>query len=254
MSENISSAFIFMAVLFLLAVKFIHHRKVPLHYILSILTASIGYLTIILSPAESAKKAGFSLFYFRYNLMLNIEQLQLLMPLLAVFIILFVLSCFQKVKREHVILSAVFLFGALFSHIIMIVARYYPERCMLASTVLLIAADSILAEALFDGKRQELIVCLCSLLLLCLTVRMPVALNDVYGTNAEIRKNEAYIYECRVRGETDISVPYVYPETKYSTLYGLSYLDTNDANSWLNRDMGRYYGVNSVTAILKDIE
>lgn len=247
MSENISSAFIFMAVLLLVATKLVQHRRVPVPYLLCTLAAFIGYLTIVFAPAESAKKAELTFFFFRYNFMLTLEQLQALLPLLIAFVVLFSLSCTQKVKRERIILAVVFALGALFAHFIMVAARYYPERSILGSLIMLVIADGILAEELFNGKKYELIVCVHSVLLLFLLLRIPVALNDIYETNAAIANNEAYIYECKANGEMDIEIYNVQPKTKYSALYGLSYLDLQDVSSGLHKEVLKYYGVNSIS-------
>ena len=49
-----------------------------------------------------------------------------------------------------------------------------------------------------------------------------------------------------LQGILDIDLPLVQATTKYSPAYDLKYLDTEDAATWPNHSMSRYYGINSV--------
>lgn len=246
MSENISSAFVFMAVLLVLAAIFVQHRKVPVYYYIFILAACLGFLTILLCPVEAAKSAEFGTVALQTSFGVASKKLRILSPLLIAFAALFVISLIKKMKAERLCLSAIYFLGALFANYVMAAANYYPDRCLMASTVLLIMASAVLAAELFEGKLCALISCIFVVALLCFIFTFPPALNDIYKTRTDMLKNEAYIYESRDSGQMDVILPRIDPQTKYSAPYGLIYLYDDSAQS-PNSVMAYYYCVNSIT-------
>ena len=248
LSENTSSAFIFMAALFLIAAKYIKHRKISPYYILCIIAACIGYLFLIFAPSMSDKGTTFGLYYLRKNFVSAIYLLQLNKSLLIAFAVFLVLSYTHKIDRDRIVLSIIFFLGALFANFIMITARYYPERRLICTVILLITSDSILASALFEAKgwKKDLVSCFISILLLNLSINLPMAINDIYSARGDMLKNEAQIISCRDNGQLDVEIPVVFSQTKYTVLCGAKYIDTEDPTSWPNDTMAAYYGVNSI--------
>lgn len=248
LSENTSSAFIFMAVLLLIAAKYIKRRKISPYYVLCVIAACIGYLFLIFAPSMSDKSTTFSLYNLRKNFVSSIYMLQLNRSLLVSFVVFLVLSYTHKIDRDRIVLSIIFFCGALFANFIMITALYYPERRLICTVLLLIVSDSILASALFEvkGWKKDLVSCFISILLLNLSINLPMAINDMYSARGDMRKNEAQIISCRNSGQLDVEVPIVFSQTKYTVLCGAKYLDTEDPTSWPNDTMAAYYGVNSI--------
>ena len=48
------------------------------------------------------------------------------------------------------------------------------------------------------------------------------------------------------RGENSVTVPVVDPQTKYTAFYGLTYLDENDPQYWVNTNMARAFGIGEI--------
>lgn len=235
-----------MAVLFVLAVIFVQHKRVPIYYFFCILAACVGYLTIVFSPAESIKVSEISISALRSGFIKALNALEEPMPLIIVFAVLLPISLNQNVKRKRIIVSIIFFLGALFANFIMTVASYYSGRCLLSVTVLLIISDANLAAELYEGKRHEIIASICSVILLFLVLSIPVAVNDIYATTTAMEKNEEYIIKCRENGQMDVIIPYVYPYTKYSASYYLLYINDVDPDSWPNSYIADYYGIDSI--------
>lgn len=245
MQENISSAFVFMAVLLVLTAIFIQHKRVPVIYYVFIFAACLGFLTILLSPVEAAKGVEFSAAAMRQSFGVTLIKLMSLSPLLIAFAVLLIVAVVVKIKNERLCLSLVFFLGALFSNFVMASATYYPDRCLLASAVLLIMACGVLAAELFEGKLKGLISCLFALTLLCLAISLPAAVKDIRQTRHDMLQNEAYIYECRDNGQMDVVLPNINPQTKYSAPYGLVYM-YDDPDLTPNDVIAYYYGINSI--------
>lgn len=235
-----------MAFLLVLAVIFVQHNKIPVYYIFCIFAACIGYLTIILSPAESTNVSKLDVSALCLGFLRSINALEKAMPLLIAFMVLLTVSYNQKVKRERIIVSLVFFLGALFSNFIMTAASYYAGRALLSVTVLLIISDAILAAELYESKMHKISASLFSVLFLYFALLLPVAVHDIYVTTSAMEKNEAYIIQCRDNGQMDITIPNVYPFTGYSASYGLVYITDADPALWPNSYMADYYGVDSI--------
>lgn len=246
-SENISAAFLLMAGLIVL-ILMIRRKKILFYYCGCICVAFLGYLSILMAPAERIKK-GVSTFQFsvlRENFIATLQKYKTIELLWIVFVVMFILAYAQRISKERLILSLVFLAGSLCCNYLMMAAAYYPDRCLIGSVVLLIMADALLISGISEGKYRLCAVCAVSLALLYTAYYIPIALNDIYVTGSDVRANEEYILECKEKGITEITVPMPNPRTKYSALYGVRYLATDTADTWPNASMAQYYGVKSI--------
>lgn len=246
-SENVSAASMFIAGLIVLALIFVQHKKFPIYYIVCIGFSFLGYLSMVLAPAERAHKGiELTLGGLRGNFIEALEMYKTIDILLVTFVILLIVACAIKVQKERLILSVIFVAGSLCSNFLMSAAAYYPERCLLGSVIMLIIADGILLSSTFEEKYQMLSTCLLSIILLYTAYYVPIAVNDIYVSNAVIKSNEQYIYQCKDQGNLDITVPMPKPQTKYSAVYGLRYLSADTPDTWPNVHMSRYYEVNTI--------
>ena len=249
-SETGSAAFLWMAGLLVLAVIFLNHKKIPVFHMISIAVAFCGYLTIYLSPAEMRNKpAERTLVTVRNNFIHSLKMYEELKILLIAFVILFIILWTKKIYKERLILAAVLLSGSLCSNFLMVFAQYYPGRSLLFSTIFLLAADALLLAPVLEGTYKTLAACAVSVLLLFTAFSIPVAVNDIYSSNAQIRSNDQYVYECKEQGIKDIVLPMISSETPYSVVYGLKYLDTTSPDIWPNDWLANYYGVDSLLGV-----
>lgn len=251
LSENGSAAIIGMAVLFQLAVRFIRHRKLTLWGMLSVVSAIIGFFLMAKAPGTTKNKGvGLNLGLLRENFVNSLEVLRTIEILLIAFLVLLVLSCFCKIKRERLWCSLIMVAGAVAANFIMVVAVYYPRRSLIFTTVFMIAATAILAHFVFETIRYKVIISSAAAVLMLYTAfYVCIGVNDIFLSNSKIHKNELYIEECKKEGIMDIELPMVYSHTKYSAVNELVYLSTESSKHWPNGIMAKYYGVNSIIGI-----
>ena len=247
--ENGSAPFIFIAVVLTLLLKIYQKKKISLYRIISIGMSIIGYLSIyLLSTGEfKNKSAEISFWVLRENFIAALEMYRKLLPLLISVVILFVMAIILKADKNKVILSFVFLLGSLCSNFMMTIAAYYPERCAICATVLLIVSNGILFQCMFESDYKVLLISAIAVLMLLTSYNVMIGLNDIYVTYSKIKTNEAYILECKEKGITDVTVQMFSPETKYSPAQGLRYLSSETPDTWPNTTMSRYYGVSSIS-------
>ena len=67
-----------------------------------------------------------------------------------------------------------------------------------------------------------------------------------------MRANEKMIQESVANGNLHVEVPLIHPINKYSVLYGAKYLDAEDAHSWPNNSMAKYYGAETILGIPRE--
>ncbi len=246
-SENTSAAFICAAVLILLSNGLYFKTKPYLYEIFSVIIAFAGYITIYLAPAQwKSKSAEFSWHSLRDNFIDALNMYKKFALVLFVFVIAFVIACFLKVHLKKLILSLIFLMSSLVANFMMIFAVYYEERSAVSSLILLLIASTILLSELYQTKYKTAIVAIVAVLAVSMCYHYCVGLNDIYDTHRMITANEEIIYESKAKGDLDVELKNLIPETKYSPAYGVKYLGTKVAEDWPNVRMAEYYGLNSL--------
>lgn len=246
-SENASAAFICVAVLLVFA-DFVFFKVKPKAYeLLGILFSFAGYVTLYLSPAQwSNKAAEFSVHSLLRNFSNALDMYKGFAPLLILWVVALVAAIYGKADRKKLILSAAFLLGSLLSNFMMILASYYDARSSVAPFIMLVISLFILLNEVFEMNYRVSVSALISVLLLIAAYFVCVGVKDIYVTHRAIEANEQTIAECREQGQTDIELPVVTPQTKYSAAYGLRYLSTETSATWPNMGMAKYYGVDSL--------
>ncbi len=250
--ENSSATAIILAALFML-ISFLCEQKRPrAEEIGAVISAFIGFLCMILSPAEMENKIGmadFSVFYERLTAL--VEKLADIAILLLFVALLLLLACYQKADKKTCIFAILIIVGGLFSHFLLIFAPYYPDRCGAFTVVLLTCAAVTLMEDLLRMKARLLILGAIFLTLCFGSYHLALGVRDVYLTNRAMQENIQIIKDAAEEGNSDVSLPIVTPTTRYSAIHGLRYL-ADDPNDWPNRDMARYYGISSITGYVNE--
>ena len=245
--ENSAVASIFMAALLLLLARFYKKEKTgPIPW-LSIAAAVGGLLFMMTRPAELNKGAGAGfLADLAGHLITALTVYARLKILIFFFAAAFALCCVLKTDADRRILSAVFLLGSLCSNFVMALAVWYPARCMLFPTLMLILANAVLFADLFSEGKRTLMLCVSAVLAAALLYNGLFGMADVVNTWRSVRSNERTIIEARDSGIMDVRVPMVKIYTQYSALYDLKYLDTENPESWPNHAMARTLGVDAI--------
>ncbi|MBQ1236135.1 MAG: hypothetical protein IIX72_04095, partial [Oscillospiraceae bacterium] len=246
-SENASVALIFMAMLFIFLRLVWQKDKVSKWMWLSLIAAFIGFMYMMLAPAESVNKsAEFSIPSLFANFIETGLYYLRFWPLLISFVVFYYLALKQSVEQKVRVLSAVFLLGSLAGHFVLMFAMYCAGRSTFIGLILLICANAILFAKLFDGAYQKLLLALCAICLVFTAYWGYVGIRDIQRTHYLLGFNQQIIFDALENGEKNIQVPRPYAQTKYSAMEGLAYLNTEDVNDWPNVYMAMYYGADTI--------
>lgn len=248
-SETASAAAIFMALLFLLLIKFARKAKLRPLLPAAVAIAAVGYITIYLAPAQwNQKSVELTASAFLGNVVKVFGEYWSIMGILfCIFAVTLLLNLSFKTDRNRMLLALVFFAGSLAAHFILIFAQYYVPRSSSASVVYLLTADSILLYPLLSGAGKRKWKGLWVALLLVFTVPALIpGVADIADTYQRMKENEACIYACREQGMMDIEVPIIVSKTEYSVANGGRYLK-EDPTTWPNEAMAVYYEINSLT-------
>ncbi len=252
-SENGSAAFIGMGILLQLALWFFQKKRFTVWGVLSVPTAIIGLYFMVSAPGTHKNKSlSLTATKLRENFITALNMYKLLEVLLVVFCVFLVIAILTKIPREKLILSLIFIAGSLAANFIMITAAYYEGRSMVCSVILLIIADGILMQHLFHADHKAVAASAASIAMLYAAFYICIGVNDIYVTGSKYRQNEQYVIDCKEQGITNIELPMIRCETKYSAGRGLLYLSTESPSNWPNRDMAKYYGVDSIIGVWKN--
>lgn len=248
-SETLSAASVFMAGVFTALMVFQQKKKCDSLWIVSIVIAFAGYLSIYLAPAQWVEKAA------QMHPRILLENMVTAMNmyqekfgvLICVFVVLLVICVFEKADPKRMVAAGVFVLGSLAANFIMIFASYYGPRSSIGAFALLAAADLLLLFAVVDNLKYRIVTT--SALAILMLATIPAGLEglvDIMEVYVQMRNNEAYIYECKENGILDVELPMISASTHYSIAYGRKYLD-EDPTVWPNYSMADYYGVESIS-------
>ncbi len=248
-SENVSSSTIFMAMLVLIYI-YILKRKIRLELILSFAAGVVGFLILAFAPAESVNKiSSLSLAMLWSGFKAATQMLLSFAPLILLLAALLTLSLMSSRFSHRNICALILTLGGLASNYILIFSQYYPERSAGYTVVLFSAACAVCAYELKTQGSRKLIACILSLTMAVTAYCVVIAVHDIHMTHEATSANEAYMRACHEQNILDAKIPAVSPKTKYSPAWDLKYIDFEDPDTWPNRNMARYFGLNSVIGI-----
>lgn len=215
---------------------------------LPLVIACVGFLIMMRMPAEMNAKQGEE----------GLDQLLrgfdaaagMLETHLKWFCVLwggcFGLSLYRKLPQEKLVLSGVFAFGAVVANFMLTVASYYPERCLCTSCMLLILACGILLPEWNRAGMGALRALMGTALTVAFLFSLSRGAYDIWWTHTSFTARELVIAQAVEEGQEDLVLQIVHPHTKYSAFWGTKDLDVETTDTWPNRQMARYYDVNSI--------
>jgi len=163
-------------------------------------------------------------------------------PLLTLWI-LSVAASVQSKSKDRLILSALFLTGALGANYMTMIAQYYPERCLCTTILCLILAIAILLPAV---KTRLFSIILCILLLPVFSVRVYKGVADIAVCHNASVHRENTISQAKYEGNWDITLDVITCRTQYSPFWDLRDLSCETWDTWPNSSMAKYYGVDTI--------
>lgn len=246
--ESTSLAVIACMILLLAVRRFYFKQPIPRLLIAALIIAMIGYVGIYLAPAQWQNKSSeWSLNVLIHNLVYAVNMYRQFGALAVVFAILMVICLTEKYDTTRILLAGILACGSLAANFIHIAASFYPERSAVAVAILLLAADAVLLRLVLANIRFRTLAV--SLMVTMILIAIPEVFS---GTEAvaisymQVHLNEERILECREQGIMDIEIYDFYKSSKYDAACGIKYIDTENASSWPNDSMAKYYGVNSI--------
>ncbi|MBE6612173.1 MAG: hypothetical protein E7632_06755 [Ruminococcaceae bacterium] len=245
-NENASAASIFMAALLICAVLYVH-RRVGFELILALVGAIGGFLTMALAPAESKNKIVELTFdLLRDNFVIATKMLAQMAPLFILYAVLITLAVMLDADGAAICKSVVLTLGALASNYIMIFASYYHSRSAAFTAVLLSIACTMLLGALSEKGGRRLAACTLSVTMLLTAYFVIIGMDDMARSHDAVMADAEYLAECRDTGVREATLTVITAETKYSAVKELKYIDIYDPDTWPNRNMARYYGLDAI--------
>ena len=252
-SAQVSFATVFVSFLILCMLMYSERAvKKYVHYVIPVITAAAGYLTMILSPAETERLPEMSSGGI-FKRVIDIFETYYMSArtLLIVWAVLLAVSIYFKIKRKEMVISAAFVVISIVTMGMLGAASYVVARHYTNSLFFLLAANIVLVQALTEkGNAKVVPYCICAYLLTANIWVVWEGTYDIYSTYKQHQEREAYICEQRDSGNGDVVyVPMIRPLTKYSCKYDLTDLQTNDTYVWPNSAVAKYYGIEKIYGI-----
>lgn len=252
-SAQVSFATVFVSFLILCVLMYSEHTvKKYVHYVIPVITAAFGYLTMILSPAETERLPEMSSGGI-FKRVIDIFETYYMSAriLLIVWAILLAVSICFKVKQKEIVISTAFVLISIVTMGMLGAASYVVARHYTNSLFFLLAANIVLVQALIEkGNAKVVSYCICAYLLTANIWVLWEGTYDIYSTYKQHQERETYICEQRDSGNGDaVYVPMIRPLTKYSCKYDLTDLQTNDTYVWPNSAVAKYYGIGKVYGV-----
>lgn len=249
-SAQVSFATVFVSFLILCMLMY-SERKVKkyVHYVIPVITAAAGYLTMILSPAETERLPEMSSggIFKRVIDVFETYYMSARLLLIVWAVLLAVGICF-KVRQKEMVISAAFVVISIVTMGMLGAASYVVARHYTNSLFFLLAANVVLVQALIEkGNAKVVPYCICAYLLTANIWVLWEGTYDIYATYKQHQEREAYICEQRDSGNGDVLyVPMITPLTKYSCKYDLTDLQVDDTYVWPNSAVAKYYGIGKI--------
>lgn len=251
-SETVSAASIFCGAALVLAQWYTSGRRFwNIQLLARLAAAMVGYVTIYLAPAQWKNKSVSGNIGLFWDGFLRADRMYLhFWVLLLVFGALFSIAIAKKADRKRLLLALSFLGSSLVANFMLAFASYYPERASVGAFVFLLCADMVLCATLLeDRKAWRPFMAATVVLILCCVKPVYYGSYDILRTYREICNNKNTIVQSQQSGVRDVSLPLVIGRTKYSAIYDLTYLDSQNCFSWPNDAMAKYYSMDSISGI-----
>ena len=209
-----------------------------------LLFAAAGYLVMLSAPAQAANKQAEALtmaLLLRRGLVCGWMLVKHCTPLLVLFTAVFAVGLKARLERRTMVLSGLFALAGICANFMPMAASYYPERCLCTTVLLFVMAIAFPAPALLAGRKAAAIV-----VVIVTVPALVIGGWDIGRCHRQFEARETIIAQSLEDGITDVTAPVVIPRTHWSGFWGIRDLSTEDADTWPNHDMARYYGLDSL--------
>jgi hypothetical protein len=249
MSENVSACAVLMMGLCALW-QWIRHRKVPAWMLAVTLSAFIGWLLLMLAPANRLNVAratvGLNALANHFQAALTMWLQYGLWPSLAFLGLFFFTLAAARADKDRLAFGLGLFVCSLACNFAMTASDYYPERAFTGSVVLLIGAFTVvLGAGVQAGWHQPFRSTLACGLALVMTLQMLGAMPNAYNRYRLAQERVTEVIAAQAAGQTDVETFGIKGITRFDAFFSLNEL-TDDPQYFPNVYFAKYYGLNSV--------
>ncbi len=284
-NENTGGAMILLTMLFIAYYK-LKNVKIPNWAFSGFVSSCIGFGLLVLAPGNNARKEYLvnktiniiknigNVFGTSFTLMFGLTIL--LLVVLAFFLItnnntqlisksltisfmyifsalagIIVLIVSPQIPGKSLTISFMYIFSALAGIIVLIVSPQIPARTWFGPIVFIIVAiGNIYSNISINSKSLNIILVAC---LIGFTIKFAdsysIAYKDIVKTYNSINTQISTINTEKESGNLDIEIKNIpKAQSEYNAFRGSRYV-SDDKESWLNKWMAKYYGVNSIVGV-----
>jgi hypothetical protein len=132
---------------------------------------------------------------------------------------------------------------------VMLFSPYFPERAWFGIHIAAIISIGMLIYQLRLSERfvKQCVNVVAVFWMIWGSYSVARTVLDAYIVDNKFDARDAYIEEQKTQGNFDLTVRPIIPDEKRSPHYGVADLSDN-AESRINRDMAKYYGINTIVA------
>ncbi len=248
-SENFSAAGIMMMGLCIIY-QLICKKRINVWLWLTAASAAAGWLLLMAAPGNSSRlgvsggSGGVLGFYMERFVVAWDMWLKYLTGITIAYIILLCLARHNRADGNRVAFSIGLFIAAIACNTAMTLADYFPERAILGSIVLALAACAMLAREA-GGSFKPMFSALALALCFFAAVNAMQALPNNYNRDAVAKGREQTATAASAADETDFSTFCILGRSRYDAYFGLNELtDTPEYNP--NVYYAKYFGLDSV--------
>lgn len=247
-NENMSAAFIGMTVLFILLYKFRGYKIQPWH-IVALAASVAGFLFMVLAPGTGVRMEVWGNEpLWKMALLILYKMTEKLLPFCLICSLLaIVLKRLQNSAKPDFSVAAIYIAGSVAGAAVMAVSSYFPERAWFGSVILGIAACGILVYQMgfYSVTFRKCVVVATLFWSVWGIASLGANAYDAYIVDSQFDAREAYIAQQKEQGNYNLTLRLITPEKKRSPHYGVADISRYPDNR-RNRDMAKYYGIESV--------
>lgn len=253
-SELVSFPTVFVSFL-LLCLVVVEKREIKKYwnYVIPVMTAAVGYLTMLLSPSQVSRQASDVSLGAIVKRFIDVFETyyQVSRLLLIIWAVFLVLAACYEVNKKQIIVSGAFLMISLLSMALLSVTSYAVARHYAINVFFLIVAIVILVKALLSKGNVKCVgYCICAYVLMNSVWSLWEGTYDIFSVYQQQCEREVYIEEMKAIGNDDVVyVPIITCQTKYSCKYELLDMQVDDTDVWPNSAIAKYYGIGKIYGI-----
>ncbi|MCM3511409.1 DUF3329 domain-containing protein [Carnobacterium inhibens] len=262
-NENTSGGSVLLVIAFLL-ISYIYKKQITLWMITGLFGNIIGLAVMIFSPGNNSRANQVEDLPFLSKIATNLiavsENIKNdSMPLIIIFLILFIITLFTNKDKLMNVFSAVFTLASLATLYVLVLSPVgigQGGRSFFGGTIfLIIACSQCFSINLLEKKRGTTLVpiILLSILFFQIIISVPLGFIDIYRNSFLLKERNNYVISQKEQSNINPTVSLIDPQprTKYPASAGLEDLNNNDSN-WINKPYAKRFNIETVRSVSRN--